>query len=85
MDHTKYTAYFDERHMSDIDNLITVCESVNDKNDAKAFIGAHMRANNLNGDCLYMYVLMCEDWNNLDECGLPEAEQIHWSNYELRG
>ena len=71
--------------MSDIDNLITVCESVNSKNEAKARIGNHMRKNNLDSDCLYMYILMEEDWGSLDVYGLPETEQIHWSNYELRG
>ena len=81
----KYTAYFDERHMSDTDNLVTVCESVSDKNEAKARIGDHMRKCNLNSDCLYMYILMEEDWSSLDVYGLPETEQIHWSDYELWG
>ena len=74
----KYTVYFDESTQIENGELTNVCDSVDDINEAKARIGVDMMRRGLSNDCLYMYVLYEENWNDLDYQGLPESQRIYW-------
>ena len=59
-------------------DLINVCDSVSSINEAKARIGVDMMQRDLSNDCLYMYVLYEEDYNNLDYQNTPESTRLYW-------
>lgn len=74
----KYSVYFDEKHLKEDGDLITVCNSVDSINEAKARIGSDMMRRNLSNDCLYMYKLYEEDYSNLDAYGCPDSQELYW-------
>lgn len=74
----KYSVYFDEKHLKEDGDLITVCNSVGSINEAKARIGFDMMKRNLPNDCLYMYKLYEEDYSNLNAYGCPDSQELYW-------
>ena len=77
----KYTVYFDEKYIKEDGDLVTVCNSVPDLNEAKARIGADMMKRDLSESCSYMYIINEEDWDNVDAYGVPESfEMVEWWN-----
>lgn len=76
----KYTVYFDKKGMKEDADLITICESVDSVRQALSAAQEDMVDKGLVEECLYMYIIYEEDYNNIQETGLPDSHEVRWED-----
>jgi len=76
----KYTVYFDEQHLKEDGDLITVCNSVDSIAIAADHIKVDMKRRCLSKDSWYMYKLYEDDYSNVDAYGIPESQELYWED-----
>jgi len=76
----KYTVYFDEKHLREDGDLINVCDSVATIQQALGAAQEDMLERELTEDCLYMYKIFEEDYDNIGEDNLPDSQEVYWED-----